>query len=109
MAYSRIWILRWLKQMGANSRILLDTYYKQIASVLKFACFVWSAGLTQENIAQIERVQKSVLGVILGNYRTYEEACQELKVQTLTERRKELSLKFAKKELVDLKNLPYLN
>ena len=75
--------------MGANSCILLDTYYKQIASVLEFACVVWSAGLTIENIAQIERVQKSVLGVILGsNYRTYEEACQELKVQTLTERRK---------------------
>ena len=55
-ADSRIWILRRLKQMGANSRILLNTYYKQIGNVLEFACVVWSAGLTQENIAQIERV-----------------------------------------------------
>ena len=97
-AYSRIWIIRRLKQMGASSQILLDTYYKQIRSVLEFASVVWTAGLTKENITQIERVQKSVLGVILGsNYKSYEEACQELKVKTLTERRKELSLKFAKK------------
>ena len=97
-AYSRIWMLRRLKQMGANNQILLDTYYKQIRSVLEFACVVWNSGLTQENIHEIERVQKSVLGVILGsNYRTYEEACLELNVKTLTERRKELSVKFGKK------------
>ena len=96
--YSRIWILRRLKSMGASKNMLLDTYYKQIRSVLEFASVVWNGGLTKENITDLERVQKSALGIILGSeYRSYEEACQTLKLKTLSDRREELSLKFAKK------------
>ena len=98
-AYSIIWMLRRLNQIEANNQILLDTYYKQIKSVLELACIVWISGLTQEIIHEIERVQKSVLGVILGsNYSTYKEACFELNVKTLIKRRKELSVQFAKRQ-----------
>ena len=65
-AFSRIWILRKLKNMGASRRMLIDTYYKHIRTVIEFGAAVWNAGLTQENIAHIERVQKSALHVILG-------------------------------------------
>ena len=51
--------------------------------------------LTQENTNDLERVQKSLLGVILGpNYQSYEEACHTLQVKTLAERRKELLVNF---------------
>ena len=97
-AFCRLWILRRLKNMGASRRILIDTYYKQIRTVVEFGAVVWNAGLTQENIAHIERVQKSALCVILGpRYRSYEEACEELDMKTLAVRRKELCIKFAKK------------
>ena len=65
---------------------------------MEYAALVWSAGLTLENIAQIERVQKCALSVILGKkYTTYEEACQELSMKTLAERRISLAKKFVKK------------
>ena len=87
--------------MGASKSTLLDVYNKQIRSVVEYAAVVWNAGLTIDNINQIERVQKSVFCVILGNkYTTYEEACSHLNMKTLAERRKELSLKFAKKASV---------
>ena len=97
-AFSRIWIIRRLKNMGASKTTLVDIYYKQIRSVLEFASVVWTAGLTQDDIYKIERIQKSVCCVIQGSeYRTYEEALDKLGMKTLQDRRKELALKFAKK------------
>ena len=58
---------------------------RQIRTVIEFGAVVWNAGLTQENIAQIaqiERVQRSALCVILGSkYRSYEDACKELEIK----------------------------
>ena len=97
-ALSRLWMIRRLRNLGASRRTLLDVYCKQVRSVVEYAAVVWSAGLTLENIAQIERVQKCALSVILGKkYTTYEEACQELSMKTLAERRIILAKKFAKK------------
>ena len=97
-AYSRLWILRRLKSMGASVSILLDVYNKQIRSILEYAAVVWNAGLKKEDVSKIERVQKSAFAIILGsNYNCYEEACNTLSMHYLTERRKTLSLKFARK------------
>ena len=75
--------------MGANNTTLLDFYYKQIRSVLEFASVVWTAGLTQDDICKIERVQKTACSVIFGSaYSTYEEALEELHMKTLSARRK---------------------
>ena len=74
---------RRLRNLRASRRTLLDVYCKQVRSVVEYAAVVWSAGLTLENIAQIERVQKCALSVILGKkYTTYEEACHELSMKT---------------------------
>ena len=84
--------------MGASRTTLKDIYYKQIRSVLEFASVVWTAGLTQEDISKIERVQKSACSVMLGSeYKRYEDALVDLQMETLTQRRKELALRFAKK------------
>ena len=59
---------------------------------------MWTAGLTKDDIRNIERVQKSACSIILGSrYTSYEEALTELNMKTLAERRKVLSMKFAKK------------
>ena len=61
---------------------------------------MWHAGLTQINSADIERVQKAALSIILGrNYINYQNALEKLKLHTLSERREVLCLKFAKKAI----------
>ena len=58
-ASTRLWVLRRLNKLGAIKNILVGIFYKQIRSVLEYAAVVWTAGLTQDNIATIETVPKS--------------------------------------------------
>ena len=98
--YTKLWILRRLKRSGANQTELVDIYCKHVRSILEYAAVVWHAGLTQINSADIERVQKAALSIILGrNYINYQNALEKLKLNTLSERREVLCLKFAKKAI----------
>ena len=56
--YSRIWMLRRLKKLGASCTDMLDVYFKQIRCVLELAVAVWTPGLTKAESTQIERVHK---------------------------------------------------
>ena len=97
-AYSRLWVLRRLKKMGASRQTLVDVFLKQVRSVLEYAAVVWDAGLTKDDIMKIERVQKSACSIILGaNYNSYEEALNTLQLKPLSERRRILAKKFAVK------------
>ena len=96
--YSRIWMLRRLKKLGASCTDMLDVYFKQIRCVLELAVAVWTPGLTKAESTQIERVQKCALHVILGgNYGNYDHSTQALEVEKLSERRLKLSLNFARR------------
>ena len=65
---------------------------------------MWHAGLTLENKATIERVQKSALAIILGKgYISYDNALSTLKLEKLCVRRDKLCLKFARKSLASKK------
>ena len=98
--YQRLWMIRRLKQLGASETELKDVYEKQVRSILEFSPVVWHPGLTKENAAQIERVQKSAFAIILGqNYISYENSLLKLNMKTLSSRRETLSLKFAKKAM----------
>ena len=46
-AYSRLWMLRRLKKLGAEKTEMLDVYYKQVMCVLEMAVAVWEPGLNQ--------------------------------------------------------------
>ena len=84
--------------MGASKETLVEVYYKQVRSVLQYASVVWNGGLKLDDVLKIERVQKSACSIILGSsYSSYEEACHILHFKKLSERRKELALKFATK------------
>ena len=81
-------MLRRLKALGANQSELLDIYIKQVRSVLEFAA----------NKADIERVKKCALSIILGKqYQSYDSAIQVVNIEKLTVRREALCLKFAQK------------
>ena len=97
-AYSRLWVIRRLKQLGAEQEELTDVYRQQILSILEFAVPVWTPGLTQKQIHQIERVQKTALYVILGeHFTTYKVGLKLLKLETLKNRRQSLCTKFTTK------------
>ena len=95
---SKVWTLRRLKKLGASKEDLLDVYFKQIRSILEYASPVWNSGLTGDDIINLERVQKTVLHIILGDsYKSYSSALKATGLQKLSARRKKLSLDFAKK------------
>ena len=59
-------MLRRLKGLGASEMEKLVVYYKQVRSVLELAVQVWRPALTQQEIKQIEIVQRCALYIILG-------------------------------------------
>ena len=96
--YSRLWMLRRLKALGANESELVDVYEKQVRSLLELAVPVWQPSLTLQESIQIERVQKTAFNIILGNqYEGYEIALNKLGQVRLSSRRQKLCQKFAKK------------
>ena len=99
-AFQRMWLIRRLKALGADNGELIDIYRQQILSVLELAVPVWTPGLTQHQSHQLERVQKTVIRVILGDqYLSYKQGLRSLKLDTLQERRQKLCKKFTRKAL----------
>ena len=97
-AYSRLWMIKRLKQAGANLEDMKDVYIKQIRSLLEFGVPVWNSGLKKEEILDIERVQRAFLHIVLGQeYHSYELARIKINMETLEERRTQLCTKFAVK------------
>ena len=95
---SKIWMLRRLKKLGALRDDLLEVYFKQIRSIAEFAAPVWNSSLTGDDIGSIERLQKTVLHIVLGDqYKSYNSALKITGLSRLSERRKNLCIKFAKK------------
>ena len=97
-ASKRLWILRRLKYLGANSNDLLEVYNKQIRCVLELAVPAWQGGVSQVEKQDLERIQKCAAHIILGSaYSTYQNALDILQLDSLEQRRNVLALKFAKK------------
>ena len=96
-AFTRLWMLRRLKQLGATSEELLDVYQKQVRCIVEYASPVWTGGLTQDEVSQIERVQKAAFAIILGpGYKNYSEALLALDCDSLEERKISINLNLRK-------------
>ena len=68
-----------------------------IRSRLETAVAVWHSGLTLEQTANLERVQKQAMRVIFKKqFSNYQNSLKTLKLDTLEIRRQKLNLKFAK-------------
>ena len=97
-ANTRLWMLRRLARLGTPEVELIDTYCKQIRSVLELAVPVWHPGLTLQESNDIETVQKSSFHIILGkDYLSYNNALNVLQMESLMGRRKTICLKFGLK------------
>ena len=72
----------------------------EVRSVLELALPVWHSGITKQQAADIECIQKISFKILLGEgYRSYTTACVLFSAQTLEERRLKLCRKFATKNL----------
>ena len=98
ISYKRLWAIRKLSKACVPPDDILHFYFMKIRSVLESNCVVYHSMLTQDNVNDIERVQKIVLKVILDDqYVDYHHACLSLNLQTLQVRRTKLSLNFGLK------------
>ena len=74
-ANKRLWYLRRLSRLGASRDTLLNQYRLICRSVLEMAAPVFSGGLSQTNISDIEDVQRSAFKIILRrDYVSYSQA-----------------------------------
>ena len=97
-AYSRMSMLTKLKYAGVETEDLLDVYKLFIRSLIEYCSVVWHSRLTVSQTADLERVQKICLKVILSeNYVSYEAALEMTGLEALDSRREARCLSFAKK------------
>ena len=93
-------MLRRLKPFGVSQEEIVGVYITQIGCILEFAVAVWNPGLSKGQIAQIERVQKCALAVILDKeYKSYNQALLTTNLKSLHDRRNNLCRKFALKAI----------
>ena len=96
-ANARMEILRKLSSFNPPISDMVTVYILYIRSILEQSCTIWHSTLTEENKADLERVQKNACRNILKDkYKSYTDALKFLKLETLEERREKLILKFGK-------------
>ena len=99
-ARNKLWILRRMLKLDLDIYQMFDVYTKEIGSILEMAVPVWYSGLTNQQIMDIESIQKVAMRIILQDkYINYQLACQTFLAQTLADRRTKLCSKFASKSL----------
>ena len=104
-AYKKMWTLRRMKILDIEPYVILDVYLKEIRSVLELAVPAWHSGLTLKQSADIERVQRVAVYIILSDSYTglceysYNMGLVILDIEPLETRRLKLCQTFAKKTL----------
>ena len=93
-----MWVLRRLKNLKMDKLTFLEYYQKEVRVHLELAVPVWHSGLTMKQSADIERVQRVAISIVLGLLEfDYNRACDYLHLKPLYIRRQELCEKFARK------------
>ena len=89
-------LIRSQQSFGASANGMVHFWQIFCRSVLQQSCVVWGSSLTQENIENLERTQKSFAKLVLREkYNNYNDALKILNLDTLENRRKELTKRFA--------------
>ena len=96
--YQRMCMLRNLYEFDIPKGDLVMIYTMYIRSVLEYNSNVWFSSITNEEREDIERVQRVACKIILkDDYKDYSQALEELKLQSLSDRRQSLAKRFALK------------
>ena len=94
-ANARMALLRKVASFGAPLEDLKTIYVLFIRSILEQSATVWHSSLSEENIKDLERVQKSAIRIILKEkYKGYKQSLAMIGSEDLETRRKNLCLDF---------------
>ena len=97
-ANARMQLLRKVVSFGTPIEDLKTIYVLFVRSVLEQSATVWHSRLSQENISDLEKVQKSAFRIILQEkQKSYKQALDQLGLDSLFDRREVLCLNFAEK------------
>ena len=66
-ANARMQLLRQVASFGASQSDLKDIFILFIGSLLEQSATVWHSSLTENNISDLERIQKTAVKIILGD------------------------------------------
>ena len=91
-------LLRRVAEFGTPVEDMKEIYILFIRSILEQSATVWHSSLTQDNIEDLERVQKSATKLMLSTSEmSYKTRLAILGLETLSARREALCLNFALK------------
>ena len=97
-AYTRMIILKNLYRFDVPVEELINIYILYVRSIVEQSAVVWHSSITKGEQKDLERIQKVALRIILKDlYSTYSEALVLTGLDTLSSRRSQLCLNFAKK------------
>ena len=91
-------LLRRVASFGTSIEDLKNIYFLFVRSQLEQSAVVWHSSLTEENIVDLERVQKSAVKIIMGEkYKSYKKSLNTLEIEKFYDRREILCLNFARR------------
>ena len=94
----RFWAIPKLKKAGVSDTDLTFFYIMKIRSVLETAAVVFHSMMYEDDVEDLERVQRNVARTIMGQrYIDYKSALDFLSLEPLSQRRENLCLTFALK------------
>ena len=88
-----MYFLKQLKKSGASTRDLIMYYTAIIRSALEYACQAWHGGIMKTQSDSLENQQKRALKIVLP-VKPYDQAREEVGLDTLENRRDNLCRKF---------------
>ena len=99
-AYSRLWILRRLKALGASRHRLIDILQKPVLSALQLGVAAWDCLLTLQERIDFERLLKTSLCIIWGqDYISFEQVLADSKLRIMKQIRDKMVNKFVRKSV----------
>ena len=100
-AYSNMWVIRRLAEMGVNSEDLSMTYETRIRKHLEINVPLFHFSISKKLSDTIEKVQKACMYIILGKHASMDSICNQaiLNLESLCDRRDKLCTNFAKKTI----------
>ena len=96
-----MWILRRLSELGVSVQYILLTYKLRIRTFVEMNVPLWNFNLSAKMAKKIEKLQKTVVYVILGSSADPDYFCNLaiLELETLKDRRELIVKNFAQKLL----------
>ena len=93
-----MWLLRRMKIINIEPRVILDFYLKEIRVLAEHGVAIWNSGLPVHPSQVLEKIQKVALKIILGDeYSSYDNARAKFGLNLLSERRLDLCTNYALK------------